>query len=376
MKYVDEFRDPKQAKKILKEIEILCLEIELSEDRPIQIMEVCGGHTHSIFRYGLNQLLPKKLDFVHGPGCPVCVLPRSVVDNCISIANNKDVIFTTFGDAMRVPGSKQSLLDLKAEGADIRMVYSPLDALTIAKNNPEKRVVFFGLGFETTMPSTALSIMQAKKIEVNNFYLFCNHITIIPTIKAVLDSPGMRIDGFLGPGHVSLIIGTKPYDFIADEYHKPLVAAGFEPLDILQSVWMILKQLKNGEAKIENQYKRLVLDDGNASALDPISEVFELRDFFEWRGLGSINHSGVKINNKYRDFDAEVEFKLKEVTVTDPDVCQCGEVLKGILKPWECKVFGKECTPEIPLGALTVSTEGACSAHYSYGQNIDLINKK
>ncbi len=376
MKYVDEFRDPKQAKKILKEIEILCLEIELSEDRPIQIMEVCGGHTHSIFRYGLNQLLPKKLDFVHGPGCPVCILPRSVVDNCISIANNKDVIFTTFGDAMRVPGSKQSLLDLKAEGADIRMVYSPLDALTIAKNNPEKRVVFFGLGFETTMPSTALSIMQAKKIEVNNFYLFCNHITIIPTIKAVLDSPGMRIDGFLGPGHVSLIIGTKPYDFIADEYHKPLVAAGFEPLDILQSVWMILKQLKNGEAKIENQYKRLVLDDGNASALDPISEVFELRDFFEWRGLGSINHSGVKINNKYRDFDAEVEFKLKEVTVTDPDVCQCGEVLKGILKPWECKVFGKECTPEIPLGALMVSTEGACSAHYSYGQNIDLINKK
>lgn len=376
MKYVDEFRDPKQAKKILKEIEILCLEIELSEDRPIQIMEVCGGHTHSIFRYGLNQLLPKKLDFVHGPGCPVCVLPRSVVDNCISIANNKDVIFTTFGDAMRVPGSKQSLLDLKAEGADIRMVYSPLDALTIAKNNPEKRVVFFGLGFETTMPSTALSIMQAKKIEVNNFYLFCNHITIIPTIKAVLDSPGMRIDGFLGPGHVSLIIGTKPYDFIADEYHKPLVAAGFEPLDILQSVWMILKQLKNGEEKIENQYKRLVLDDGNASALDPISEVFELRDFFEWRGLGSINHSGVKINNKYRDFDAEVEFKLKEVTVTDPDVCQCGEVLKGILKPWECKVFGKECTPEIPLGALMVSTEGACSAHYSYGQNIDLINKK
>jgi len=368
----DDFRDGEAIKAYAK----IIAEDAKKLKKPINIMEVCGGHTHSIFRYGLNQLLPKKLDFVHGPGCPVCILPRSVVDNCISIANNKDVIFTTFGDAMRVPGSKQSLLDLKAEGADIRMVYSPLDALTIAKNNPEKRVVFFGLGFETTMPSTALSIMQAKKIEVNNFYLFCNHITIIPTIKAVLDSPGMRIDGFLGPGHVSLIIGTKPYDFIADEYHKPLVAAGFEPLDILQSVWMILKQLKNGEAKIENQYKRLVLDDGNASALDPISEVFELRDFFEWRGLGSINHSGVKINNKYRDFDAEVEFKLKEVTVTDPDVCQCGEVLKGILKPWECKVFGKECTPEIPLGALMVSTEGACSAHYSYGQNIDLINKK
>jgi hydrogenase expression/formation protein HypD len=260
MKYVDEFRDPGQAKKILKAIAKLCSEIKLAEDRPIQIMEVCGGHTHSIFRYGLNQLLPEKLDFVHGPGCPVCVLPRSVIDNCIRIAENENVIFTTFGDAMRVPGSSKSLLDVKAEGCDIRMVYSPLDALTLAKKNPEKRVVFFGLGFETTMPSTALSVMQAEKEGVDNFYLFCNHITIIPTIKAVLDSPGMRIDGFLGPGHVSLIIGTKPYDFIAHEYHKPLVAAGFEPLDILQSVWMILKQLKNGEAKIENQYARLVKD--------------------------------------------------------------------------------------------------------------------
>ncbi|SFV58785.1 [NiFe] hydrogenase metallocenter assembly protein HypD [hydrothermal vent metagenome] len=376
MKYVDEFRDPEQAKKILKEIDILCSQIKLTEDRPIQIMEVCGGHTHSIFRYGLNQLLPKKIDFVHGPGCPVCVLPRSVVDNCIRIAKYDDVIFTTFGDAMRVPGSEQSLLDIKAEGADIRMVYSPLDALVIAKKNPDKRIVFFGLGFETTMPSTALSVIQAKKQDINNFYLFCNHITIIPTIKAVLDSPGMRIDGFLGPGHVSLIIGTNPYNFIADDYHKPLVASGFEPLDILQSVWMILKQLKNGEAKIENQYQRLVHKEGNTGALSSIQEVFELRDFFEWRGLGSINHSGVKINSSYADFDAEIEFKIKEITVTDPDVCQCGEVLKGILKPWQCKVFGKECTPETPLGALMVSTEGACSAQYSYGQNIDLINTK
>ncbi|VVH66884.1 [NiFe] hydrogenase metallocenter assembly protein HypD [uncultured Gammaproteobacteria bacterium] len=376
MKYVDEFRDPGQAKKILKAIEKLCSEIKLAEDRAIQIMEVCGGHTHSIFRYGLNQLLPDKLDFVHGPGCPVCVLPRSVIDNCIRIAENENVIFTTFGDAMRVPGSSKSLLDVKAEGCDIRMVYSPLDALTLAKKNPEKRVVFFGLGFETTMPSTALSVMQAEKEGIDNFYLFCNHITIIPTIKAVLDSPGMRIDGFLGPGHVSLIIGTQPYEFIAHKYHKPLVAAGFEPLDILQSVWMILKQLKNGEAKIENQYARLVNDTGNASALNPIATVFELRDFFEWRGLGSINHSGVKVNEKYRAFDAEIEFNLKAITVVDPDVCQCGEVLKGILKPWQCKVFGKECIPETPLGALMVSTEGACSAHYSYGQNIDLINIK
>ena len=225
------------------------------------------------------------------------------------------------------------------------------------------------------MPSTALSVMQAQKERIDNFYLFCNHITIIPTIKAVLDSPGMRIDGFLGPGHVSLIIGTRPYDFIADDYRKPLVASGFEPLDILQSVWMILKQLKNGEAKIENQYSRLVYEEGNVSALSPIQEVFELREFFEWRGLGSINHSGIKINDKYSKFDAEIEFQLKQVTVVDPDVCQCGEVLKGVLKPWECKVFAKECTPETPLGALMTSTEGACSAHYSYGQNIDLINR-
>jgi len=375
VKFVDEYRNPTQAKKILKEIARLCSEITPKDNKPIQIMEVCGGHTHSIFRYGLNQLLPDNLEFVHGPGCPVCVLPRSVVDNCLHIAQHEDVIFTTFGDAMRVPGSSKSLLDLKAEGGDIRMVYSPLDVLAIAKKNPTKRVVFFGLGFETTMPSTALSVMQAQKERIDNFYLFCNHITIIPTIKAVLDSPGMRIDGFLGPGHVSLIIGTRPYDFIADDYRKPLVASGFEPLDILQSVWMILKQLKNGEAKIENQYSRLVYEEGNVSALSPIQEVFELREFFEWRGLGSINHSGIKINDKYSKFDAEIEFQLKQVTVVDPDICQCGEVLKGVLKPWECKVFAKECTPETPLGALMTSTEGACSAHYSYGQNIDLINR-
>ncbi len=375
MKYIDEFRDPTKIKKILQEIDKICIDIKHTEDREvIKIMEVCGGHTHSIFRYGLSQLLPDYLEFVHGPGCPVCVLPRSVIDNCILIANSNDVIFTTFGDAMRVPGSEKNLLDIKAEGADIRMVYSPLDVLTIAQKNPNKRVVFFGLGFETTMPSTALSIIQAKKIALDNFYLFCNHITIVPTIKAVLDSPDMRIDGFLGPGHVSLVIGTKFYDFIANDYNKPLVTSGFEPLDILQSVWMILKQLKNGEAKIENQYSRLVHKDGNTNALNVIEEVFELRDFFEWRGLGSINHSGVKINDKYSKFDAEIEFKLNKVTLIDPDICQCGEVLKGVLKPWQCKIFGKECTPEKPLGALMVSTEGACAAHYSYGLNIDLIN--
>lgn len=366
MKYVDEFRHPEKAKKILKEIEILCSK----NSKLIQIMEICGGHTHSIFRYGLNQLLPDNLEFVHGPGCPVCVLPRSVVDNCIRIAENDDVIFTTFGDAMRVPGSEKSLLDSKAENSDIRMVYSPLDALTIAKKNPDKKVVFFGLGFETTMPSTALSVIQAKKLAIDNFYLFCSHITIIPTIKAVLDSPEIRIDGFLGPGHVSLVIGVKPYDFIAKNYNKPLVVTGFEPLDILQAIWMILKQLSNGQAKIENQYTRLVHENGNLTALNSINDVFELRDSFEWRGIGTINHSGVKIKDKYSKFDAEREFKLKQITVTDPDVCQCGQVLTGMLKPWQCKVFAKQCTPENPLGALMVSTEGACSAHYSYGQSL------
>jgi hydrogenase expression/formation protein HypD len=373
MKFVDEFRDPEVAKSLLDKINQIVKEIPRCQLRPLQIMEVCGGHTHSIFRYGLEQLLPKEIELVHGPGCPVCVLPMGRVDDCIAIAEQPNVIFATFGDAMRVPGSKKSLLQAKAGGADIRMVYSPMDALQLAKKNPDKQVVFFGLGFETTMPSTALTLLQAKKEGVSNFYLFCNHITIIPTIKAILDSPDMTIDGFLGPGHVSMIIGQKPYAFISHHYQRPLVIAGFEPLDILQSLYMLLIQIRDERAEIENQYTRLVPESGNRQALQAVSEVFELREFFEWRGLGSIDHSGVQIRQSFAQYDAERHFIVPNLTIADPKACQCGEVLKGAIKPWQCKVFGKECTPETPLGALMVSTEGSCSAYYAYGK-IDVDN--
>lgn len=367
MKYVDEFRDPEMAKTLLKQIEALTLEIPKASKRPLQIMEVCGGHTHSIFKFGIETMLPDCIELVHGPGCPVCVLPMGRVDDCIAIAETPNMIFTTFGDAMRVPGSKKSLLQAKAEGCDIRMVYSPLDALELAKNNPDKEVSFFGLGFETTMPSTALTVLQAEADGVENFSLFCNHITIIPTIKAILDSPDLKLDGFLGPGHVSMVIGNSPYNFIANHYKRPLVVAGFEPLDVLQSIWMVLKQIKEGRHEIENQYNRIVPDDGNNIALQSIGKVFELREFFEWRGLGSIDHSGVKIRDEYAKFDSEKKFDLPSLKIADPKSCQCGEVLKGVIKPWECKVFGELCTPETPLGSLMVSSEGACAAYYQYG---------
>jgi hydrogenase expression/formation protein HypD len=268
---------------------------------------------------------------------------------------------------MRVPGSKKSLMQAKGDGADIRMVYSPMDALEIARKNPDREVVFFGLGFETTMPSTALTVLQAESEGVTNFSVFCNHITIVPTLKAILDSPDLHLDGFLGPGHVSMVIGTAPYEFIARFYKKPLVVAGFEPLDVLQSIWMVLKQIKDGRADIENQYLRVVPDDGNKAALDAVARVYELREFFEWRGLGSIDHSGVRLREEYRRFDAEARFAIPNVKIADPKSCQCGEVLKGVIKPWQCKLFGTACTPETPLGALMVSTEGACSAYYQYG---------
>jgi hydrogenase expression/formation protein HypD len=367
MKYLDEFRDGRKARVLIKEIEALVATMTIPAERPIYIMEVCGGHTHSIFRYGLEGMLPKDIELIHGPGCPVCVLPMGRVDDCVSIAENHNVIFTTFGDAMRVPGSKKSLLQSKAEGADIRMVYSPMDALELARKHPGREVVFFGLGFETTMPSTALTILQAETEGVRNFSVFCNHITIVPTIKAILDSPGLQLDGFLGPGHVSMVIGTAPYEFIANFYKKPMVVAGFEPLDILQSIWMVLKQIKEGRAEIENQYARIVPDDGNAPALQAVSRVYELREFFEWRGLGSIDQSGVKLRDEYVHYDAERRFAIPNLKIADPKSCQCGEVLKGVIKPWQCKVFGSACSPETPLGALMVSSEGACAAYYQYG---------
>jgi hydrogenase expression/formation protein HypD len=367
MKYLDEFRDREKARILIKEIESLVATIDIAKKRPIHIMEVCGGHTHSIFRYGIEGMLPKDIELVHGPGCPVCVLPMGRVDDCVAIADRPDVIFTTFGDAMRVPGSKKSLLQAKADGADVRMVYSPMDALALARKNLGREVVFFGIGFETTMPSTALTVLQAESDGITNFSVFCNHITIVPTIKAILDSPDLHLDGFLGPGHVSMVIGTAPYKFIAEFYRKPMVVAGFEPLDILQSIWMVLKQIKEGRADIENQYARIVPDAGNSPALQAVSRVYELREFFEWRGLGSIDHSGIKLRDAYAHFDAERKFAIPNVKIADPKSCQCGEVLKGVIKPWQCKVFGSACTPEMPLGALMVSSEGACAAYYQYG---------
>ncbi|ABE36437.1 hydrogenase expression/formation protein HypD [Paraburkholderia xenovorans LB400] len=371
MKYVDEFRDPDRARALTHEIRRLVERIARTRgglERPLQIMEVCGGHTHSIFRYGIHQMLPPEVEFVHGPGCPVCVLPMGRVDDCVALARRPEVIFTTFGDAMRVPGSSTSLLKAKADGADVRMVYSPVDALAIARANPHREVIFFGLGFETTMPGTAMTVLQAHAGRVENFSLFCNHITIVPTIKAILDSPDLRLDGFLGPGHVSMVIGTRPYRFIAEQYRRPITVAGFEPLDVLHSVFMVLRQIAEGRSEVENQYARIVPENGNAQALSAIGQVFEPREFFEWRGLGSIEHSGVRIRDAFAAFDAERKFPVANLQLADPQACQCGEVLKGVIKPPQCKVFGTACTPDRPLGALMVSSEGACAAHYRYAR--------
>lgn len=376
MKYVDEFRDPKKAKTLIASINEVMDQIPIVADRPLQIMEFCGGHTHTIFRYGIEQMLPGKIELIHGPGCPVCVLPMGRVDDCVALAERPDVIFTTFGDAMRVPGSKKSLLQAKAEGADIRMTYSPMDALALAMKNPDRQVIFFALGFETTMPSTALTVIQAQQEGVENFSLFCNHITTVPTIKAILDSPDMQIDGFLAPGHVSMVVGERPFDFIAETYEKPIVISGFEPLDILQSIWMTVKQLAESRHDVENQYKRIVPADGNPPALEAVSKVFELREYFEWRGLGSIDHSGVKMKDEFALFDAEQKFDVPNLKIADPKSCQCGEVLKGVIRPWQCKVFGGACTPETPMGALMVSSEGACAAYYNFGNLPELLSKR
>ncbi len=364
MKLVDEFRDPELASVLSREI------AELTEPgRHYKIMEVCGGHTHTIYRYGVHDHLPESVELVHGPGCPVCVIPMGRVDDGIAIAEHDDVILTCFGDMIRVPGGNGSFLDAKARGADVRIVYSPLDALRIAKENPDKQVVFYAIGFETTAPSTALTVQRAAADRVENFSVFCNHVTIIPAIKAILDSPDLRLDAFIGPGHVSTVIGCRPYEWICRDEGKPLVCAGFEPLDLLQSVHMIMQQLAEGRCEVENQYSRVVPWNGNDRALASMADVFALRPSFEWRGLGSIAQSALRINDRYRDFDAEVRYAVPGVQVADPKACQCGEVLKGVLKPWECKVFGTACTPETPIGTCMVSSEGACAAYYNFGRH-------
>jgi hydrogenase expression/formation protein HypD len=361
MKFVDEFRAPELIAKAGEEIRRLA-----DPARHYRIMEVCGGHTHAIYRFGLKDLLPQNVELIHGPGCPVCVLPMGRIDDGLSLAAEPNFIFAAFGDMMRVPGTHGSPLEYKARGMDVRIVYSPADALKLARNNPEKHVMFFAIGFETTAPSTALTLVRAKMEGLKNFSVFCNHVTIIPAIRAILDSPDMRLDGFVGPGHVSTVIGCRPYDWIAQDEGKPVVVSGFEPLDILQSIVMLLRQMRNGEAKVENQYKRVVPWEGNRAALRAMGEVFELRPYFEWRGLGFISQSALKIRAGYAQWDSEQRFSVPGVRVTDPKAAQCGEVLKGVLKPAQCKLFGRECTPEQPVGALMVSSEGSCAAYYNY----------
>jgi len=364
VRYVDEYRDPELARHLADRIAA-----RVEPDRHYKLMEVCGGHTHAIYRYGVHDYLPESIELVHGPGCPVCVIPMGRIDDATAIAEaHPEMILTCFGDLMRVPGGRGSFLDARARGADIRVVYSPLDALRLAVDNPDRHVMFYAIGFETTAPSTALTLQRAKADGVGNFSVFCNHVTIIPAIKAILDSPDLRLDAFIGPGHVSTVIGNRPYEWIASSEQMPIVVAGFEPLDLLEAIAMIIDQLSDRRAEVENQYARVVRDEGNPVALRAIADTMTLRPWFEWRGLGSINHSALQLSERYAEFDAELRFDVPGVRVADPKACQCGEVLKGVLKPWECKVFGTACTPETPIGTCMVSSEGACAAYYNFGK--------
>jgi hydrogenase expression/formation protein HypD len=362
MRFVDEYRDPAAARALVARI------TALAGDGHYKFMEICGGHTHTIYRHGIEHLLPTSVELVHGPGCPVCVIPMGRIDDAIAVARTPGVIFTSFGDMMRVPGSEGSLLGAKAQGADVRIVYSPLDALRVAAENPDRQVVFFAVGFETTAPSTAATVLRARQDEVDNFSVFSNHVTIVPPLRAILDSPDLSLDGFIGPGHVSTVIGQGPYRFVAEEYGKPLVTAGFEPLDILQAISMLMAQISEGRCCIENQYARCVTEEGNPRALAILEEVFETRPTFEWRGLGFIPGSALTLRAEFARWDAERRFEVPGIRVADPKACQCGEVLRGVLKPWECKVFGTACTPETPIGTCMVSAEGACAAYYNFGR--------
>jgi len=363
MKFLDEFRDGELAQKLVRELAGL-----VDPGHPVRIMEVCGGHTHTIYKHGLEQLVPAEIDFVHGPGCPVCVIPMGRVDDAIALAERPEVIFTTFGDMLRVPGGRGSLLEAKARGADVRMVYSPLDALELARRNPDRQVVFFAIGFETTAPATAVTVLRARTEGIENFSAFCNHVTIAPPLKAILDSPGLLLDAFIAPGHVSTVIGTRPYEVICSEYRKPVVVTAFEPIDILHATVMLVRQLREERCVVENQYTRVVRRDGNPRALEVLDETMELRATFEWRGLGFIERSALKLRDEFAQWDAEARFPLPGVRLDDPKACQCGEVLIGAIKPYECRVFGTACTPERPIGTCMVSSEGACAAYYNYGR--------
>lgn len=370
MKYINEFRDGKVARRVAETIAA-----EVQPGRRYHLMEFCGGHTHAISRYGLRDLLPPEIRFIHGPGCPVCVLPIGRIDSAIELARDHGVILCSYGDTMRVPASERmSLLRAKAAGADIRMIYSAADALRIARENPDREVVFFAIGFETTTPPTAVVLRQARQESLRNFSVFCNHVLTPSAIQNILESPEVRtlgtvpLDGFIGPSHVSTIIGSQPYEFFAEEFQKPVVIAGFEPLDVLQGVLMLVRQLNEGRAEVENQFIRAVTREGNQKAQALVAEVFALRDQFEWRGLGQVPYSALRIREAFQDWDAEVRFDLEYRSVPDHKACECGAILRGLKQPQDCKVFGTVCTPDNPLGSCMVSAEGACAAHYTYGQ--------
>jgi len=370
VKYIDEFRSQDLAKTLSQAIHQAA-----DTDRDYNLMEFCGGHTHAIFRYGVQDLMPDNVRFVHGPGCPVCVLPIGRIDNAIQLALEHDVILCTYGDMLRVPASgRKSLLKIKAEGADVRMVYSTQDALRIAQQNPDRQVVFFAIGFETTTPPSAVAIKQAQALGLDNFSLFCNHVLTPAAIQNILESPEVRdigsvsIDGFFGPSHVSSVIGSRPYEFFAEEYQRPVVIAGFEPLDVMQSALMLIRQLNEGRHEVENEYSRVVSRDGNQKAQTLVAEVFELRRSFEWRGLGSVPYSALKVKKAFVDFDAETRFDIHTEPTADVKGCECPAILRGAKRPSDCKLFGTVCTPENPMGSCMVSSEGACAAYWSYGR--------
>ncbi|WP_405396011.1 hydrogenase formation protein HypD [Streptomyces microflavus] len=366
MKYLDEFSDPVLAKRLFDDIRALTT-------KPWSLMEVCGGQTHSIIRHGIDQLLPEEIRLIHGPGCPVCVTPLEIIDKALEIASRPDVIFCSFGDMLRVPGSGRDLFQVKSEGADVRVVYSPLDALRIAQENPDKEVVFFGIGFETTAPPNAMTVYQAKKLSIPNFRLLVSHVRVPPAIDAIMNSPDCQVQAFLAAGHVCTVMGTKEYPELAAQHEVPIVVTGFEPLDILEGIRRAVRQLEAGEHRVENAYPRAVNEQGSPAAQAMLADVFEVTDR-AWRGIGMIPQSGWRLSPKYREYDAEHRFSVTGIETEESTVCRSGEVLQGLIKPHECAAFGKECTPRNPLGATMVSSEGACAAYYLY-RRLDVPEK-
>ena len=364
MKYLDEFRDPIIAKKIL-------FEIKNTITQPWVIMEICGGQTHSIIKNGIDQILPKEIELVHGPGCPVCVTPLEIIDKALTIAALPNVVFTSFGDMLRVPGGSKDLLQIKSEGADIRIVYSPLEAVKIARHNPEKEIVFFAVGFETTAPGNAMAVDIAKHEGLTNFSELVSHMLVPPAMKALLSLPQNRVQAYLAAGHVCTITGWHEYEPITQKYKVPIIPTGFEPIDILEGILLAVKQLEEGKYKVKNQYLRAVNRTGNRHAQELVNKIFEITDR-QWRGIGNIPQSGLKIRAEYSQFDAEKKFSIDDISVKESPLCVAGKVLQGLVKPNECPVFGKECTPSNPLGATMVSNEGACAAYYKY-QRVEIV---